>query len=401
LIRHSDPYQDGEPLRVYLTETDGRVQPSEALRRILAQNVYLPPAVVYVTPFAMLPWGIAHLLWKILSAIALALAAYLMCSLGCRAAPRYTAILVCFILANCEAIFTTGNSAGIAVSLCVVGVWCISQERFVRAGLLCLAVSLLLKPHDAGLVWLSFLLAGGINRKRAVQALMLTAVLALPCLLWISHLAPNWIAELHANHLIASLPGGTSDPGPASAVNGKGPSMIIDLQSDLAVFRNDPRFYDPASFLVCGTLLLLWAVAVHRSRRLASNIWFSLAAVVPLTLLVVYHRPYDAKLLLLTVPASAMLWAEGGIIARFAVLLNAAAIIVTADVPLVILLVLTGHLPIPSAGIFGKIATVVLTRPVPIILLLMCIAYLWVLWQRGSTENASTPKHGKNMLAGN
>jgi len=29
-------------------------------------------------------------------------------------------------------------------------------------------------------------------------------------------------------------------------------------------------------------------------------------------MLVTYHRPFDAKLLLLAVPACAMLWAEGG-----------------------------------------------------------------------------------------
>ena len=41
---------------------------------------------------------------------------------------------------------------------------------------MCLAISLMLKPHDAGLVWLYFLLAGGIYRKRALQALVADAI---------------------------------------------------------------------------------------------------------------------------------------------------------------------------------------------------------------------------------
>jgi hypothetical protein len=92
--------------------------------------------------------------------------------------------------------------------------------------------------------------------------------------------------------------------------------MVIDLQSAVSVFRDDPRIYNPVSYLVCGALLLVWSVSTLRSRFSQSRAWLALAAVVPLTMLVTYHRPWDAKLLMLTVPACAMLWAEGGAIAR-------------------------------------------------------------------------------------
>lgn len=390
LIQHSDPYKVGVPLRLYLAEADGHPQPSQTLRQILAQNVYLPTAVVFVTPIAILPWWIAHLLWEFLSACALVLAASLMWSLAARRAPVFSGLLVCFMLANCEALLGTGNSAGIAVSLCVVAVWCFSQQRYVPAGLLCLALSLLLKPHDAGLVWLLFLLAGGVYRKRALQTLALTAALALPCVLWVSCLSPHWMEELHANHEIVSLAGGTSDPGPASALNGAGPSMIIDLQTAFAVFRNDSHFYNPATYLVCGTLLLVGAACILKTRSPAS-IWLALGAVVPITLLVVYHRPYDAKLLLLTVPACAMLWAEGGVAARIALMLNVAAIVCSADVPLVLLVILNRGLHLASTGIFGQLAAVVRTRPVPLILLIMSIAYLCLLGRRNPAGSVPPP----------
>jgi hypothetical protein len=35
-----------------------------------------------------------------------------------------------------------------------VAAWCFIKGRFIPAGILCLAVSLAIKPHDAGLVWL-------------------------------------------------------------------------------------------------------------------------------------------------------------------------------------------------------------------------------------------------------
>jgi hypothetical protein len=40
--------------------------------------------------------------------------------------------------------------------------------------------------------------------------------------------------------------------------------------------------------------------------------------VAPISLLVSYHRNYDAKILLLTIPACGQLWSEGGVLGRVA-----------------------------------------------------------------------------------
>jgi hypothetical protein len=105
---------------------------------------------------------------------------------------------------------------------------------------------------------------------------------------------------------------------------------------------------------------------------------------VPFTLLVTYHRPYDAKLLMLTVPACAMLWAEGGPIGWIALVVNSAGIVLTGDIPLTILLILAKNRHISTAGLPGQILTVVLMRPAPLILLVMGIFYLWVYVRRDS-----------------
>lgn len=138
--------------------------------------------------------------------------------------------------------FATGNPAGVAVGLCGTAAWCLMKERFVPAGILCLAPSPAIKPHDTGLLWLYF-------------------------------------------------------------------------------------------FLVCGALLLVWAYALGRSNSRLATDWLALAAIVPIAILITYHRPYDAKLFLLTVPACAMLWAEGGAIAGTALLINAAGIVVAGGIP--------------------------------------------------------------------
>jgi hypothetical protein len=117
--------------------------------------------------------------------------------------------------------------------------------------------------------------------------------------------------------------------------------------------------------------------------------WLALAAIVPLTLIVTYHRPYDAKLLLLTVPACALLWAEGRTIRWVALTVSAAAIVSTADIPLTILFALTRNLHIAAVGLPGELLTGVLMRPTPLILLAMSIFYLWIYVRRDSHRDAT------------
>jgi hypothetical protein len=283
----------------------------------------------------------------------------------------------------------------------VIAAWCFLEERFVLAGVLCLTVSLAVKPHDSGLVWLYFLLAGGVYRKRALQTLALTVALGLPAVLWVTHLAPHWMQELHSNLQVASAPGGRINLEPGSFSSGNSPQMIIDLQSTISAFWNDPRFYNSVSYLVCGTLLLIGAIHTLRldfSRRRA---WLALAAIAPLTLLITYHRCYDAKLLLLTVPACAMLWAEGGPVRWIALLVNTFGIVFTSDIPLGIINVVANSMHPSSAGISGEILTAVLLRPTPLILLAMGIFYLCIYLRRDPAQSPKTApgEPGKTPLA--
>ena len=194
-------------------------------------------------------------------------------------------------------------------------------------GIACLAVSLAIKPHDSGFVWLYFLLVGGVHRKRALQTLLVVAAAAIPAFLWVTHIAPHWLNELQTNLSITSAHGGNGDPGPAGGL-GVSPGMIIDLQTIFSVLRDDPHFYNPITYLVCGPMLVAWVIVTIRSRFSPTNAWLALASISALSMLPLYHRPHDAKLLVLTIPACALLVAEGGRIGRIALLLNAAAILI-------------------------------------------------------------------------
>ena len=379
LLQHSDPYKAGEPMRVYMA--DGGA-PSDTLLGILSQYMYLPAAFIVSVPFAMLPYGLAHILWMTFTAGSLFLAAFLMWNLAGDSSPGVSLFLISFVLANSEILMKSGNPAGITVGLCVMAVWCFLEERFVPVGILCLAVSLAIKPHDSGLVWLYFLLAGGVYRKRALQTLALTVALSLPAVLWVTSVAPHWMQELHSNLQTVSQPGGLLNRDPDSTISRSCPSMIINLQSTISAFWNDPRFCNSVSYLVCGTLLLIGAIHTLRSRFSRPGAWMALAAIVPLTMLITYHRCYDAKLLLLTVPACAMLWAEGGPARWIALLVNTAGIVFTSDIPLEMINIAVGNRHVATAGLSAETLTAVLLRPTPLILLAMGIFYLWVYLRR-------------------
>jgi len=396
LIQHHDPYKLSELNGVCSVEDGERLSDAVQADKALGLYVNIPTTFIFVAPFAMLPWGPAHLLWMTVTAGSVILAALLMWDLAGSYAPNVSLFLICFLLANCELIFSGCNPAGIVVGLCVVAAWCFLQGRFVAAGILCLAVSLAMKPHDAGLVWLYFLLAGGVYRKRALQTLLVTVVLGGLALLWVAPIAPHWIGELHSNLSAISAPGGINEPGPAS-FSGRKASMVIDLQAAISVIRDDPRIYNLTSYIICGALLLVWSIRTLRSRFSQRRAWLALAAIVPLSMLVTYHRPWDAKLLMLTVPACAMLWAEGGRIRWVAFLVTTAGIVSTADIPLAILCMLSRNLDAEIGGVFGQILRVLLMQPVPLVLLMMSIFYLWVYLRRDPARTTTTdPGEQKN-----
>ncbi len=376
LLHHCDPYNPAEFINEF--QAAGGSVPSgyNAYELRLFGNgafvcINLPTALLLAVPLALLPWKLAYVVWMLLTASSLALAAWLMSRVAWRYSLALSLLLVCTVLLNTQYLFVSGNLAGIAVSLCIVAAWCFVEEQLALVGVLCMAVSLALKPHDAGLVWLYFLLAGGAPRKRALQSLTVVAILAVPAVLWVSHVAPNWAQELHANLLAGAARGNINDPGPAAPV--RSPGSIVSMQSVISLIRDDPAFYNAISYILCGALLLAGAIKALRTRFTRENAWLALAAISALSMLPVYHRLYDAKLLLLMVPACAMLWTKGGRLKWSTTLLTAAIIVVNADIPSAVLLLIANSLHAQ-----GMLATLALRRPFALMLLASGIFYLWI-----------------------
>ena len=170
VMDHHDPYKSKEFLQVYLQE--GGALPTEPERkqgflRAVPMCVNLPTTLLVVSPLALLPWTAAQSIWMLVMPLALMLSAWLIWDMAGGRAPRITLFLLCFVMANCQVLLILGNGSGLAVSLCVAAVWCFVKQRHAPLGVLCFTLGLALKPQEIGLIWLFFLLAGGIYRRRA------------------------------------------------------------------------------------------------------------------------------------------------------------------------------------------------------------------------------------------
>jgi len=386
LIAQRDPYNENEVQRISTAEGLNRPSDSYGVRQDVTQNIYPPTTFSFTVPFALLPWEPARILWIILTMASFIFASSLLWTLGADHAPVLAGVLIGFLLANSEMLVMTGNMAGIAISLCIVAVWCFLRDRYVAFGVLCLAVSLATKPHDTGWVWLYFLLAGGVYRKRALQSLLVMVVFSLPAVLWVWHVAPGWLQEMHAHLLAGSVHGGLNDPG-MDSTGAHGLGKLVSLQAIFGVFWDDPRFYDPASYLTFAPLLLVWAFYTFKSPRSSAKTWLAIAAISAFSMLPVYHRQQDTRLLLLTVPACAMLWAEGGLTGWLAVLVTSTGLFFTGDLPWAVFFTVIHKVHLTAGGIAAKLMLGIELFSLPLMLLIVGVFYLGVYIQRCSAHS--------------
>jgi hypothetical protein len=377
LVLHSDPYNQQNFASLLRSEFgESRFIQHHAA---LAISINLPTTYFMAAPLAVLPFWLASAIWSLLTAASLISAAWLAFRVGASYAPVLAGALAGLALINGAVALGNGNSAGVIVGLCGIAAWCFITERAAWLGICCFAVSLIVKPQDAGLLWLFFLLAGGTFRKRALQAAAIAVLLAAPGALWVSRAAPQWMPELHSNLVQISAHGGNCDPGPAGLTNKSGTMEVItDLQTVISVFHDSPSFYNPVTLLICGVLLVVWATIAFRSGSCIVLVWMALAAIAPLTLLVTYHRAYDARLLLVAIPACTLLWSRGDRVGKIGCALTTAALLFTGEIPLAFLNPLLMRMHADAGSLLGKLETVLLMRLTALSLLAMCLFYLGV-----------------------
>jgi hypothetical protein len=380
ILDHKDPYKEADFLEVLQSEKGtfpSDPKASELFRRAVPLCVNLPTALVLAIPLALMPFGTAQAIWTGICLSSLIIASCLAWDLARSNAPWTSLFLACTVLSNSEVLLMLGNISSLIIGLCVIGTWSILRNRLVTLGLLCFALSLAIKPQGVIFIALYFALLSGTPRKLVSKAVAIATIIGLLSLVVISKASPNWRRELRSNIQMTSEPGNLSDPGPNS-LGMKGATMIIDLQTVTSIYSDNPTIYNGIAYAICGVPFLLFVITSIRTRANFHSAPILLAGVSALSMLPIYHRQYDARILLLALPGCALLWSKGKLLGKLAFSVTFLCILATGDISIACLHYVTRNLSSAAADMRGNALLLVVNRPAPFCLHAMSVFFLCV-----------------------
>jgi hypothetical protein len=257
-------------------------------------TAYPITALVLVTPFGLVHWKIAYAIWL---AINLALFAIMIAALVALAGFSYREPAAILLVAATLALapfhtgIVTANVSLVAVELGVIAIW-ITRQRYDVIAAILLAVSAGLKPQ-IGLCFVLYYLLRRRWRLFGIAAAILIALATAGLLrLQLGHTA--WLANyLNDNHTLLE----TGVLGNFTSIN---PMRfgLINLQVALYPILNSVRLANGLASAMGAILLVLWLVEMLRSNRSEFEL-LDLSAIAVISLLPIYHRFYDAALLVL------------------------------------------------------------------------------------------------------
>lgn len=262
--------------------------------------VYPPSTFIVISPLALFRIPVARLLWSLMNVCLFVTSAGLILSLCPQSYRWFATTLVSLILASSGMLLSLGNPAIFSISLLVIGSYLFLRDRNLRLGAILLMLSIAVKPQIGGLIVL-YLLVRGIHRRYAVAAIAgaLALLLSAGLMLSLQPRSADWTSALRTNISAAEDPGGVNDSRPTN----KAAYYFINLQAITGVFFTDAREYNSAAWAIFLALLAVWIAAVLRANAGLEMNLLSIGALAVLSLMPVYHRYYDARLLLISIPA--------------------------------------------------------------------------------------------------
>ncbi len=389
VLHGCDPYAEAPTREQFLSA--GGVDDDATVFQAYS-SLYPPPSLMMLAPVAALRYPAAHALWFMAIALlfSLASAAVAELCLGFVAGGAATAlmtVLAAFIFSS-TILLMLGQLSGPVVSLLVLGVWLLIHDRARWLAVLCLTVALLLKPHDALLIVGLYLLVGGVRWRQAWIAVMVLAVVfTVGSIAWFTHspATSRWTSELPANLKGNTGAGNVND----ATLSNLQASQIADLKPLIGAVTADPRLGTLGELGGSAILLLLWIVPVLRMRDTRTRHVLALAALSAITLLPIYHRQYDTRLLLLVFPATALLLARRRAWGVAALALTAVASVITSHKYGNFLVLRQTRLGSETA-----LQALIFYRPLPEIELLLALFFIAALWMAHSEE-----QKGRALLA--
>ena len=265
-------------------------------------SVYLPAAMPWAALLAWLPWTPANTLWSLLS-LGLFAAALAKLIQHAKLAPpaAWIAVSGSLLFSPTYVGLYDGNPSVIVISLVILAI-CFVLEQSVLIASICLGIALCFKPQlalCAVLVlalwkrWKPLGISGAIICLAAAAGVLVASRFG--------HDWQWWQSEQH-NVLISFEPGGQSDPSPSSQVAWQ----LLNAQTLVSYVVEDRHLADAVAWIITCALGVVFFFLRKRAKSEAG--WWDAAFFASLTLLPIYHRYYDAQLLLLLIPLLPRLW---------------------------------------------------------------------------------------------
>jgi hypothetical protein len=286
--------------------------------------VYPPSTFLVLSPLALLRFPVARLLWFLLNGSLLVVSTFLVLSL-CPGSHRWLATtLGSFFLLTSGILLVLGQPAILAISLVVIGGYLFLRNRFLPLGSLLFMLSLAVKPQIGGLIVL-YLLAQKIHWRYAALAMAgaLALLLSAGLILKLQPRSADWISALRANLTATLNTGGSADPRPANQQS----IGDTNLQAVSSIFFSDAGRFNAAAYIAFLLLLAAWVITILRTHASPELRVVALGALSILSLTPVYHRFYDTRLLLLSIPAVLIVFQKRRFLGAVIAILTALSIV--------------------------------------------------------------------------
>jgi hypothetical protein len=298
--RGLDPYSPETLVRLWPGVAPSYFLPKEVadgsvLARRGIPTAYPITSLVLIAPFSLFSWNLAYALWLTTNLVFFVIMSFVLVTLaGLSYREPAAALLAAFTLALApfHTGIVTGNVALISVELGVIAVWAARNRHDITTGVL-LAISAGLKPQ-IGLCFILYYLA---RRRWRVFGITLAglAVLASLGLLRLELGHTPWLRNyLNDNHVLL-------ETGILANFTPVNPTRfgLINLQLVLYSLVGSVNIANGLAVSIGATFLFAWVVGMRRRGAQDDFEMLDLSAIAVVSLVPVYHRFYDAALLVL------------------------------------------------------------------------------------------------------
>jgi len=278
-----------------------------------------PPlgGLAVMAPVAAFPWKTAKILWLVILLSSFVATVWIFARVLC--APENDArtlifIAVCLALAPFHTGIANGNTSILVIALCALAIGAAAEKQETFAGLL-FGVACSIKPQLGAFLVLYYLVR---QRWRLFTvAVGCTAGLNLLAAFNLQIRGTSWIQD-YLNNAKGFV---TSNRIDSFASDNPGRFSLINLQVPFFSLTHNSYSANTWAFAFTGVLVCGWLVCVLRAKE--DKELLSLATIATIALLPVYHRFYDAALLVLALCWSvSQVTASSKAIARWALVLT-------------------------------------------------------------------------------